>query len=144
MGEQHPIELANSRRAKGWLDLGRKGRGAALAPAGSRIHQQAMLRRFHQGRAPLPHVEYGEAEGPGRQTWGWPEQGHHPKSRAKAHGQGTGSERHKGQQHGKDQERGPPPREGQGPSQGGGARECEERLNPISQNLERDQRRGEA
>lgn len=39
MGEQHPIELANSEGAKRWLDLGRKGRGAALAPAGSRIHQ---------------------------------------------------------------------------------------------------------
>ena len=54
MGEQHPIELTNSEGAKGWLDLGRKGQGAALAPAGSRIHQQAMLRRFHQAAVPCP------------------------------------------------------------------------------------------
>ena len=118
MGEQHPIELANSEGAKGWLDLGRKGQGAALAPAGSRIHQQAMLRRFHQGRGPLPHVEYGEAEGPGRQTRGWPEQGHHPESRTKTHSQGTRSERHKGQQHGKDQGRPRHRREGQGRPKG--------------------------
>ena len=47
MGEQYSIELADPEGAQRRLNLGRKGRGVGVAPGGPRIHQQAMLRRFH-------------------------------------------------------------------------------------------------
>lgn len=115
MGEQHPIKLADPKGAQRRLNLGRKGRSAGVAPGGPRIHQQAMLRRFHQGNAPLPHVEHRETKGPGRQPRGWPEQSHHPKSRAKTHDRGAGSERYKGQEHRKSQGKPCHRREGRSP-----------------------------
>jgi len=72
MGEQHSIKLADPKGAQRRLYLSSKGRGASNAPGGTRIHQQAMLCRFHQGRAPLPHVEHRETKGPGRQARSWP------------------------------------------------------------------------
>ena len=56
MGEQNSIKLADPKGAHRRLYLSSKGRGASSAPGGPRIHQKTMLRRFHQGRAPLPHV----------------------------------------------------------------------------------------
>ena len=78
MGKQHPIELADPESAKRGPNLGRKGRGAGTAPGRPRIHQEAMLRRLHQGRAPLPHVEDRETKGPGGQGRGWPKERYHP------------------------------------------------------------------
>ena len=118
MGEQHPIELANSEGAQGWLDLGRKRPRRRPAPAGSRIHQQAVLRRFHQGRAPLPHVEDTVRR---KAPEGKPGAGQSKAitpNRTKTHSRRTRSERHEGQEHGKDQGKPPSPARGAGPSQG--------------------------